>query len=56
LWETNLSATPGEHPARNTSRRLDDVMVIYLTISDSPMAYVFDRADGPSHDRRSGNA
>jgi hypothetical protein len=41
----------------NFSRELDAVIVIYLTISDSPMAYPFDRCQcWLSHGRGSANA
>jgi hypothetical protein len=33
----NVSATPAERPDRNTSRKLDAVVVIYLTVSEPPM-------------------
>ena len=39
----NVSATPAERPDRNTSRKLDAVVVIYLTVPDPPMIYMFDR-------------
>ena len=38
-----MGETSAERSDCNTSRELDVVIVIYFTISDCPIAYLFDR-------------